>query len=128
MMTARPRQPDPFPVTADFHAWDGLPHVGGDVSAITSKAALSCGDALEPTLAPQVGFELGKHAKHVEKGLTGRRADVDRLLRRAQGNTTGPQLMDDILQAPHRAGQTIDAGDDQRVAPGSTHEIVPPST
>ena len=29
----------------DFPAWDDLPHVGGDVSAITAKAALSRGDA-----------------------------------------------------------------------------------
>jgi hypothetical protein len=53
---------------------------------------------LDLPFLPQVGFELGEHAKHVEEGLAGRGARIDRLLSRAQGHTSLPQLMDDVLK------------------------------
>jgi hypothetical protein len=49
-------------------------------------------------LAPQIGFELGEYALHVEEGLAGGGTGVDRLLGRAQRDAPVLQLVDNVLQ------------------------------
>src|ERR1700730_17615276 len=51
---------------------------GGPAPVHTS--GLSSRNALKLALATQIGFELGKHAKHIEKALAGGDARIDRLL------------------------------------------------
>jgi hypothetical protein len=70
-----------------------LPHlclINGRLPAPVRTRRLGLGDSFELTLAPQVGFELGEHAEHVEKALAGRRAGVDRLLGGLQRRAGGP--------------------------------------
>jgi hypothetical protein len=44
--------------------------------------------------------ELGEYAKHIEEGLSGGGARIDRLLSRAQSHASLPQLMNDVLKIP----------------------------
>src|SRR5262249_598659 len=57
-------------------------------------------DALHLSLAPEVRFELGEDAQHVQERLAGRRAGVDGLLCRLQVHTALAQLMDEVLEVP----------------------------
>ena len=86
------------------------------LAALVDAARLGGADPFELPLAAQIGLELGEHAEHVEKGLAGRGAGVDRLLGRLQRDALGLQLVHDVLQVLQRARQAIDAGDDERVA------------
>jgi hypothetical protein len=52
---------------------------------IVASAKWTFWNRIRLSLLPQVGFELGEHAKHVKEGLAGCGARIDRLLSRAQG-------------------------------------------
>jgi hypothetical protein len=67
-------------------------------------------DPLKLPLAPQVGFELGEYAEHVEEALAGGRAGVDWLFRR---RAAGAYRANDILQVADAARQPVDARDHQ---------------
>jgi hypothetical protein len=63
---------------------------------------------LQLAFAPQVGFELGEHAEHVEDALAGRGAGVDRLLGRLRAHAPRPNSANDVLQiADAGAGSNI---------------------
>ena len=51
-------------------------------SRVVDACGLGLGDPFELALAPQVRFELGEYAEHVEEALAGGRAGIDRLLGR----------------------------------------------
>ena len=84
--------------------------------ALVDAARLGGADPFKLPLAPQIGLEFGEYAEHVEERLASRGAGVDRLLGRLQGDTPGLELVHDILDVLQRPCQTIDAGDDERVA------------
>ena len=68
------------------------------------KCCLKLGDALKLPLAPQIGLELGKDAKHVEKA-----ARVDRLFRRPERGATrldGPHDVLKVANGSAPAGQS----------------------
>jgi hypothetical protein len=68
------------------------------LSPLIDTARLRCGISFGLAFLPQVGLELGEHPKHVEEGLTGSGARVDRLFSRAQRYSFFLQLVDDVLQ------------------------------
>jgi hypothetical protein len=47
--------------------------------------------AFKLALSAQVGLELGEHTQHVQEAFAGRRAGVDRLLRRLEAGAASPQ-------------------------------------
>jgi hypothetical protein len=47
-----------------------------------SASGFGCGNALQLPFAPEVRFELGKNAQHIEKCLSGGVLSIDGLLRR----------------------------------------------
>ncbi len=68
------------------------------LSALVDAARLRCGNSFGLAFLPQVGLELGEYPQHVQEGLTGSGARVDRLLSRARCHSSFLQLMDDVLQ------------------------------
>ena len=64
--------------------------INGRLPALVHPLGLGLGDTFKLTLAPQVGFELGENAKHIEEALPGSRAGVDRLLRCSQTSRPWP--------------------------------------
>jgi hypothetical protein len=54
--------------------------VNGRWAALVDAGFLRLGDALELALFPQVGFELGEDAEHIEEALADSRDGIDRLL------------------------------------------------
>jgi hypothetical protein len=73
---------------------------GGPAPVHTS--GLSSRNALKLALATQIGFELGKHAKHIEKALAGGGARIDRPL-------CGLERCTARLNDPHDVLQVADA-------------------
>jgi hypothetical protein len=67
-------------------------------SSLVDTTRFRCGNSFGLAFLPQVGLEFGEHPEHVEEGLAGRGACVDRLLSRAQRHPPFLQLMDDVLQ------------------------------
>src|SRR3954463_15176604 len=80
------------------------------LAALVGASGLGCRDAFKLPLAPEIGLELGEHTEHVEEGLAGRGAGVDRLLGGFQRDPALPEFVDEVLQVPNAARQAIDPG------------------
>ena len=73
--------------------------------SLVDAARLRCGDPLGLALLPQVGLELREYSQHIEEGLAGSGAGVDRLLSCAQCHSLFLQLLNDVLQIPSVSGR-----------------------
>jgi hypothetical protein len=67
-------------------------------------------------LTAQIRFKLGEHAQHVEEGFAGGGPGIDRLFGCLQSDTSGLQLVHNVLKVLQRTCQTVNAGNDERVA------------
>jgi hypothetical protein len=63
--------------------------------ALIAAFALLLGDALGLAFAAKISLELGEDAKHVEEGLAGRVARIDRLLGGFESDAAALQIADD---------------------------------
>ena len=81
-----------------------LRHVYRSGPAFVHALRLGLRDTFKLGLAPQVGFKLGKHAKHVEEALARRGTRVDRLFGRFERGALDPDCSYDVLQVADRAG------------------------
>ena len=58
----------------------------------------------------------------MEREAPGGRPGVDRVAQRAQGGTTPGQQLDQLHEVHQRAGQAVEAHDDQGIAGGDASE------
>jgi hypothetical protein len=93
-----------------------LDRIDRRLATLIDAARLSGIDPLQLAFTAQIGFEFGEHTQHVEERLARRGAGIDWLFSRLQGDTSGLELVHDVLKVLQRARQTVDAGDDQGVA------------
>src|SRR6267378_284149 len=105
----------PKPLRSHFAHPDRI-YRSGPAFAGIDAGRLRPGDALHLALFPKIGLELGEYPQHVEEALPGGGGSVDRLLGRLQDDATLPQVVDDVLQVTHRAGEPVYSSNDQRVA------------
>ena len=98
---------------------DQLPYgvwIDTSLTALIYAARLGRLDTFHLAFKPQIGFELCKHAKHIEKRLASCGAGVDGLFRRFERDAPALQLMNDILKILHRSREPVDPGNNERVA------------
>ena len=95
--------------------------VGGDVVAVGAAAAAPAAAggfaflAGDDPLDDQGALELGEDAEHLHHHPPGRSAGVERLGRRAEDDVAGGELVDDLREPADRAGEPVDAVDEQQV-------------
>jgi hypothetical protein len=95
-----------------------LPHrlsINGGRSSLVAAFCLRLADALHLPLLADGGLELCEDAQHLQKAPAGCRAGVDRLLGGAKGDASLFKLAHDGREIRNRAGEAVNAGDDDLV-------------
>lgn len=69
--------------------------------AFVDPSAFRCGDAFHLSLSTEICLELSEDAEHIEEGLAGGRAGVDRLFCRLQRHPFLLEQPYDVLQIPN---------------------------
>jgi hypothetical protein len=90
-------------------------YVDGWLAPTIDAALFGCRNAFELPLTSQVGLELSKDAKHIQKRFASGVARVDWLLGSFECDVVCFEIMDNVLQILDAASETIDPGNNKRV-------------